>query len=376
MLAESHGGSLGAVSCEQSQIALVVGRATSTRQNERGNEIMQDKSLAVQSHSAVTPWASRQDVRELGNRIKELLPGANKLRPHEALALSQAAVAHGLDPFNGELWYIPGRGLMAGIKGHRRAGHNQMEREGGGNYWCEFVGPMTIDELAAIKAPPAALAYKCRLYDSKNITTYVEAVSKLMTGGMPWDIVHSIMGDRPYTEGIGYYVSGEQTKMTPVQCAQKRAEADALKRRFDLPFSAAVGVNGDVDIVEGEFTIPLEPEQDLAEVQARMQSGSKALYGDKSDADLDTSEKTPGVAIPVRLGVWPAGVVTWAVQELGVKSQQVFGALNQSQHLPKDAPDETIKHWLQVRKTERDAGVEGQEATGRADADYLATHTA
>ena len=78
-----------------------------------------------------------------------------------------------------------------------------------------------------------------------------------------------------------------------------------------------------------------------------------------------------------RTDAWPAAVITWAVQELGVKtSYQVVGALNQSHILTdKTTPDE-IKHLLAVRKTERDAGAEGEEATGRADADYLATHGA
>lgn len=252
-----------------------------------------EQSLAVRK-SAVTPWASRDDVRELGKRIKELLPGGQRLQSHEALALAQASVAHQLDPFNGELWFIPGRGLMAGIKGHRRAAHHQMEHEGGGNYWVEFIGPMTVDELAEIKAPAGALAYKCRLYDSKNISTYVEAVTKLVAGGVPWDIVHNVMGDRPFIEGIGYYVQGEQTKMTPVQCAQKRAEADALKRRFDLPFTMAVGVNGDSDTVDAEFSVGAS-EQDPAEVQARMQAASDALRGDQGDLEMETPYQPEGM---------------------------------------------------------------------------------
>jgi len=273
-----------------------------------------------QQLSAVTPWASRQDVRELGNRIKELLPGGQKMQPHEALALAQAAIAHNLDPFNGEIWFIPKQGLMAGIKGHRRAGHNQMAREGGGNYWVEFVGPLSIDELAAYRIPARALAFKARIFDSKNISTYTEAVSKLIAAGAPWEAIRSMFGDRPYTEGIGYAMpddidpnchtckgSGktknkwgdlircpcaEESKMSQVARAQKRAEADALKRRFDLPFTMAIGVNGDKDeVLAGEFTV--EQGQDPAEIQARGRAASKTLRGDQGDIEL-TSLSTPG----------------------------------------------------------------------------------
>lgn len=92
---------------------------------------------------------------------------------------------------------------------------------------------------------------------------------------------------------------------------------------------------------------------------------------DKPSDDNNGNGKTEPV---VRSVIWPADAITWAVKELGVKPQQAVGALNQSQHLPHDATLDEIKHWLSVRKVERDAGAEGAEATGRADADYLTTH--
>lgn len=237
--------------------------------------------------TAVTPWASRQDVRELEERLRTMLPGASKLNALELFGLAQAAIAHNLDPFNGELWCIPGKGLMAGIKGHRRAAHRQINEEagGGGNYFVEFF-QLTTDEMNALKIPVKSLAFRARLYDSQTTRAYVENVERMLKAGMPWEIVSQIMGSKPYTEGIGYYVDGESTKMTPVQVAQKRAEADALKRRFDLPFTMCVGVNGDSDMVDAEFSIgQAQPEQDPTEVQARMQTASSALRG---EPDIDT----------------------------------------------------------------------------------------
>lgn len=242
----------------------------------------------TKTSTAVMPWASRQDVRELEERLRTMLPGAQKLNALELFGLAQAAIAHGLDPFNGELWCIPGKGLMAGIKGHRRSAHQQIEREsgGGGNYYPEFF-QLTIDEMTALRIPAKSLAFRCRLYDSQTTRAYVESVERMLKAGMPWDVVSQIMGQKPYTEGIGYYVDGEATKMTPVQVAQKRAEADALKRRFDLPFTMVVGVNGDSDEVTGEpFTIE-HGEESPEEIQAKMQArkaSSNALYG--SDESL------------------------------------------------------------------------------------------
>ena len=54
----------------------------------------------------------KQQLAEVNNRIKVMLPGGAKLSNEERFALAQIAVAHGLDPFNGEVWYIPSRGPM------------------------------------------------------------------------------------------------------------------------------------------------------------------------------------------------------------------------------------------------------------------------
>jgi hypothetical protein len=200
--------------------------------------------------SAVAPWADRQDIRELAERLQTMMPGAQRLTQVEALTLAQAAVAHGLDPFNGELWFLKDKrgnpmGLMAGIKGHRRAAHKQMRDEGGGNYWPEFEGPLSVDEKAALNIPKPALAFRCKLRDTATINEYIGGIERLMATGLPWEVVQEIVGARPYTVGVGFASPSEPSKMTTAQLAMKRAEADALKRRFDLPFGEAVGFGGD-----------------------------------------------------------------------------------------------------------------------------------
>lgn len=221
-------------------------------------------TLVTTRRSAVAPWADRQDVRELAERLQAMIPGGSKLSPVEALTLAQAAVAHGLDPLNGELWFLKDRdgkplGLMAGIKGHRRAAHLQMKADGGGNYWPEF-DMLTDDEKAALGIPPTALAYRCKIRDTQTVNQYVGEIERLTKLDLPWEVVSSIVGKKPYTEGIGYAEKTERSKMTLVQRAMKRAEADALKRRFDLPFGMGIGTAGDTDtdIVAGEFTVVKE----------------------------------------------------------------------------------------------------------------------
>lgn len=231
--------------------------------------------------SAITPWAARQDVRELGERLQTMMPGAQRLTKVEALSLAQAAVAHGLDPFNGELWFLKDKsgkplGLMAGIKGHRRSAHRQMKEEGGGNYWPDF-DVLDTDEKAALGIPPDALAYRCRIRDTHTIEHYVSQIERLLKAGLDWDIVSDLVGSRPYTEGIGYAQKSERSKMTLVQRAMKRAEAEALKRRFDLPFGIAVGTTDSLDVIEGEFVTEEQDNQPRISQEAAEKAAEDTL---------------------------------------------------------------------------------------------------
>jgi len=243
----------------------------------------ENNSLTTTEGSAVAPWADQRDVQELGERLQKMMPGAKKLKPPEALALAQAAIAHGLDPFNGELWYIPGSGLMAGIKGHRRSAHRQLAQEGGGNYWPEFE-VLGADEKNALGIPPAALTYRCKIRDTRTVEHYVAQIKSLLDAGLDWEIVSDLVGARPYTEGIGYAEKTERSKMSLVQRAMKRAEADALKRRFDLPFGVGVGSPVEKNAAEAEWTVEAEEPRISQET---LEHSRAILHGVEEEADWD-----------------------------------------------------------------------------------------
>lgn len=211
--------------------------------------------------TALTPFGTSDDIAALDKRLKVMLPGAEKLSQGQRLALAQAAVAHGLDPFNGEIWMIEGRGLMVGIKGLRKKAHQQVK----GNYWTEFRLIESESERASLHIPAGSIAYEARLFDSENINTYVEAVIKLMSAKIPWEAVEKLVGTKPFTPGYGILKPGEKTRMEPIACAMKRAEADAIKRRFDVNFGFAVSDDDDGPIVDGQFTEPPEKQTDTYE---------------------------------------------------------------------------------------------------------------
>lgn len=206
---------------------------------------MSDKNLVAQEKDTrIAQWGDRDELREIARRVQLMAPGGKKLGESEALALAQGAVAHGLDPFNGEIWYIPGAGLMAGIKGLRKAARAQIK----GNFWAEFEQLNNPDERVTLMIPDGALAFRCILRDSETIRAYAEGWKQLRENGIPDEMIPQLLGKRPYTVGIGYIKEKELTKMEPAQVAMKRAEADALKRRFDLPFAVASEPNDAVTI--------------------------------------------------------------------------------------------------------------------------------
>jgi len=243
--------------------------------------------LIAKDTSVTALFRSRDEVREVKARITAMLPGGERLNDAQRTALAQGAIAHGLDPFNGEIWMIPGSGLMIGIKGLRKKAHEQVK----GNFWIDFRQIVNAEERAQLGIKqPDALAFEARLFDSENIRTYSETVTALMKAGIPWESVKGMVGERPYTTGIGVFSMSERTKMQPAQCAMKRAEADAIKRRFDVPFGLTIAAGTDTDVeesglrwdnvIDGEATTHDATDDETAQ---RLENGKRALGRDDGD---------------------------------------------------------------------------------------------
>lgn len=166
-------------------------------------------------------YGDRADVKELATRLLQMLPQVKKVGFAGALALAQVAVRMGLNPLVGEIWAIPHKdgsySLMTGIKGLRRAGHNQAAADNG--FYTVRFRVAKDEELQGVTLGAGDLARACDLVVSGDrARAYREQTQSL-----------------PIFTGIGIYRHGEQTMMHPLACARKRAEADALKQAFDLP---------------------------------------------------------------------------------------------------------------------------------------------
>ena len=198
--------------------------------------------------TALSTFGPRDEIRELSERLQKMLPGANKLTQSEALTVAQVAIAHKLDPFNGEVWGLKGndgnwRGVMVGIKGLRKHARLQSIEEDT-IYWTE--PPERIDP-STYGAPQDAVVYSIKLRDTKTTQAYAKSLNALTSAGIPYKEAIEMVGKAPVWIGVGIYRIGEKSRMEPHQCARKRAEADGIKQRFDVRFGDNVIVADDDD---------------------------------------------------------------------------------------------------------------------------------
>ncbi len=312
---------------------------------------MSEKGLTTQPETRIAQWGQRDEIREIARRIQTMAPGARRLTEPQALALAQGAVAHGLDPFNGEIWYIPDSGLMAGIKGLRKAARRQIT----GNFWAEFEQLTDPDERRLLMVPDGALAFRCVIRDTETIMAYSEMWKSLAEKKVPLEMIPQVIGKRPYTEGVGYLKAGERTKMDPVQVAMKRAEADALKRRFDLPF--AVPIEADANYIDADFVEATE----LAPPESP----------DKNDAQ-ETAEAEPTTPAQGWIDLLTAADERWLIEKNiippGQKRQHGAALLDLLFKPGEDFKNEIGLRTLKAYRGARDTGLKPFEAAANAKA--------
>lgn len=205
----------------------------------------------TQQNNGIQP--ARSDVADMIARFRAGLKGQDKLSDNELYSLGSMALAHGLDPFNGECWAIPGKGVMAGIKGLRKGADNQLAP---GTFRNPSLRLLQHSEYDAYAIPEKAeLAAICEMTRSDATQQWVEQFTALCAAMGDYNEALKAIGPRPVWVGIGIVLKGEDSRMTRIQLVFKRAEADATKRAFNLPFNTDLSrENGDAsNAIEGEY---------------------------------------------------------------------------------------------------------------------------
>lgn len=164
-------------------------------------------------------YGGRDALSEMMYRVKQCIPGGKRLQDDEVRSLAQVSLATGLDPFTGEIWYIPGKGPMAGIKGLRRRAREQST-------FSVTLRAMRDSEPEEHNLKPGDVGRICELYHHAVLRSAVE-INKA-AGEM-------VVPIKPIL-GVGIWRKGDQiaSSKSAAWMADKRAEADALRRGFDL----------------------------------------------------------------------------------------------------------------------------------------------
>lgn len=250
----------------------------------------------------ISTYGESVDVLSLAKRIKIMVPGGNKLTDNEAQALAQVSLVTKCNPFIGEIWYIPGRGPMIGIKGARRHGNENTKEAGGKDaYWVADLSPCSGEE-AGYKGDikDLAAAYKCVVTDSVSTglhqRMFLETVNSLRAAGSkdPVGEAREIVGKRPQWVEYGFSTVSENSKMNKQALARKRAEAAALKLKFDIPFGADVAV-GDDAVEAGDWTDDVSHITGEAPAQAlpREQAATGSVAGQETPTVEDVRPYVP-----------------------------------------------------------------------------------
>lgn len=238
------------------------------------NSVLRDTRLA--------PFApGRSEVKELAARFRATLPykGAEKLTDTEVMGLAVASLSLGLNPYLGEIWGLPGMGLMIGRAGWvKKLDENFTNR--GITWWDQYRDILPADYERYGIPKNAKLARLCELRRRDQITAYITALTDLkkVFPELAYEQTIELVGLPPVVIGVGYIMADEiepgqtVTKqgrngtyqqstgyMSWSERAEKRAFAQACKKTVSLPYS--VFSAGDIiegAVVDAEYLEPYE----------------------------------------------------------------------------------------------------------------------
>ncbi len=320
------------------------------------------------SGTALQAWESPimvppEQARELQTRIITSLMGIRELgemKSAAAAALAQMALAYNLNPFNQELWLLPVKkksdsgkyevvdfNLFVGYKGLLRSARRSAKENGSDFLFMEnrmhILTPEEVVQRGAHlctrcngtgKTTFGANEYPCKKCAGKGKfdPSDIKAVLMPLVDLKQFETAKKVglEGDTAIVTGVGIWQPGDNIAdgRDPVWQATKRAQSDAVRKRYDLPFAMHLPVEeysrkakfmtDEGDIIEGEATVLSSKEptpQEMADIVG-------IVY--ESDDVLDEL-----IAAGINLGCeTPADVLT-ALSDTGIReiSQKNLAAI-------------------------------------------------
>lgn len=305
-------------------------------------------------------FGAREDVKELSERIRSMLPGGAKYTLEEARTLAQISVAHDLDPFNGECWLLKNQksgevlGALIGIKGHRKHAKRQSA------YWGDFH---RIVDPTEYNAPERSIVYEYHIRDEVTMEAFTRRLESLAKLGYSLEEAQKMVGKAPVTVGIGIWEPGEKTKMKPAQCAMFRAEKDALKRRFDVKFKIELD-GGTIPLQTADF----EDEPDADELEAEYSDMAEPRDTDEIIAELGYG---PNGEVEDKPTLGDDATIERAIVDAGY-AKNIHAAKAALKHCNiHDLTEAELLEWMRLYRGWRDKGDSVEEAAKAANEGYV-----
>lgn len=244
-----------------------------------------DRTIALRSQ---TP----PDVTEMAGLIKAMLPNGAKLTDQEALAGAMYGKAHGLNPFKGEYYIIPGKGVFPGYRGEMRM---QDARE----YYTQ-TRPLRSDEAGEHEIAPGDTARIVELYQP-------DLMARMRTMGVQYQPILGVGIVRrsekyKYEDWVGEYPNKKRVKLDPPQPidpptgrswawkAEQRALKDAMRHMQGGADILDETVQDHLDDAEQHADAIMAEVRNLppAEQQAQFTARVNAMRGESVDAPSQT----------------------------------------------------------------------------------------
>lgn len=248
-------------------------------------------------------------ARDFASRLRYMIVNGNKLHDSEIYALAQYAAATGLDPFAGECWIIPGKGVCPGIAGWRKKAQDQLDYEAelahlnGSHFWVEYEIPSQDDCM--FDPSKGDIAFVAILRDSVSQSRWRKSIIETTDGFVKMgakfydavELAKQVVGSEPVWTGYGVVFGNENfggnEKFDRKERAKKRAEKVALRKRF--PRIHLPEPSGDDVVDASDYNVvmeqPVQPQ--MSDQQAKKELGfasdSKADEPAAMQEELDLS---------------------------------------------------------------------------------------
>lgn len=274
-----------------------------------------NKSIVLASGAELQYSVIQPKVMEYAKTLIRTCPGGKKLTESEATYLAVFSVVNDLNPFEGEAYYMPNAGPIAGVPAYRRKANEYLIRRYGTGPLSTFKTDFRLAATSEAQYDPDKndIAWVCMLYDLHQDQLWQQQVISNMAGlraaGMEGkelrEYAEHLAGPRPITEAVGVVKASENfgpDKWDRNERAKKRAEKAAIRKAYPV----GVNIVGDAEtgeIIDGvardlvmDVSSQLaagEPKSDHTETQLMTDLGFGPVAQKDAPAVVDVASTIP-----------------------------------------------------------------------------------